>query len=182
MALVGAKLDGRGPGVEPYWPELEPWYVFVHNEGYRGFDAPYGQKLTAYTHPPPYRTFMVRDGALYVGLVDLGLVPDDERALSIEAIGLLPHYRRRGLGGLLIGAANGFAKEARFTHLQAVVRALDPRVHVFLTRHGFEVAALGLDVERTNGERACIPPAELSLEAAGLSIRNLLYIYRRSVV
>ena len=55
MSLAEAKVDGRGPSVEPYWPELEPWYVFVHNEGLRGFDAPEGQKLRTYPSPPPYR-------------------------------------------------------------------------------------------------------------------------------
>jgi GNAT superfamily N-acetyltransferase len=181
MALVEVRIDGRGPTVEPYGPALEPWYVFLHNEGYRGFDAPEGARLLAYPDPPPLRTFLVRDGALYAGFLDLARGCREDGTLAVELMGVLPHYRRRGLGGLLLGAANECAREAGYRRLEAVVRSLDPRVHVFLARHGFEVGALGLEIRRPGGERACIAPGELAREPAGLEIMNLLYVYRRPV-
>ncbi len=168
--------------VEPYRPELEPWYVFVRNEGYAGFDSPYRDGRAArYPDPPPLRTFLVRDGPLYVGFVDLLRFEGDPAALDVGAIGILPHYRRRGLGGLLLGAASRFGHDAGYRRMQALVRVLDPRIHAFWTRHRFALAALRVEVERGDGVHVWVAPEDVAREARPFAIRNLSYLYSREL-
>lgn len=174
--------------IEPYRTDLEAWYVFLHNEGFAGFDAPYAPYAPAIScygeaagAREPARTFLIRDGALYVGFIDLARIESDPEALDVAAIGVLPHYRRRGLGGLLIGAAAKFGAETGARRLVADVRALDPRIHVFFTRHGFAVASLAVEIERAGGARALIEPAAVAGESPGIAIRHLVYSYRREL-
>jgi GNAT superfamily N-acetyltransferase len=181
--MATSAIVGDGPfEIEPYRPELEPWYVFLRNEAFSGFDSPYrGPPLARYPEPAPLHTFFVRDGPLYVGFLDVRRFEGDPEALDVEAVGLLPPYRRRGLGGILLGAAGRFGHESGFRRLQALIRVLDPRIHAFWHRHRFALASVRVEVEREGGERAWLAPHEVASERRLAAIRGLSYLYRRDL-
>jgi GNAT superfamily N-acetyltransferase len=181
--MNGPSATGHGPfEIEAYRPDLEPWYVFVRNEGFAAFDSPYRDATAAaYPDPPPLRTFFVRDGPLYVGFIDLRPVCGDPEALDVSAVGLLPQYRRRGLGGILLGAAARFGHDAGYRRLQAAVSVLDPRIHAFWTRHRFPLASVRVEVERADGSTALLAPEEVAAVGALRAVRGLHYLYRREL-
>ncbi len=199
-------MVGSGPfELVEYEPALEAWYVFIHNEGFAGWDTPFRTKVATYPAADLEKTFLVRDRHLFVGLIDVAKPRgEDPRAAEVDKIGVLPQYRGRGLGGLLVGAAARWERLQGYASLHAIVALLDLRLHEFYVRHGFAVEQLLVEVEGPEGEVMRLDPAELAerLAAAhggspgpstlrpgsgqasqrsGLTIRSLLYHYRRSL-
>ncbi len=182
-------MVGRGPfQLVEYDERLEPWYVFLHNEAFAGFDPrPREERLTS-RPPGPARTFLVADGPLFVGFADLGpprepLAQDMPDELEIYKIAVLPHYRGRGLGGILVGAMTRFAAGAGVKALHAVVSLLDPRLHVFYERHGFGIERVLTEVEGPGREpRRLVPPETIAAAPPpGLRVLKILYHYKRGL-
>ena len=181
---MGWIVTGPGPfEIEDYRPDLEPWYVFVHNDGIAGLDShtPFRAPVEAYPGGRGRRSFVARDGDIYAGLVDVVVSEEDPRVAEIDIVAVLPSHRRRGLGGLLVGAAVRWAAQAGVERLYAVVPVSDPRIHGFWQMHGFELECVSLEIER-GAERRRVIASEISPALLrGRKIVRILYTYRRNV-
>lgn len=164
-----------GIEIVPYRPELEQWYVYVHNEGYAGWDTSYETKRKSRPEGV-LETFLAHSDSLYVGLVDL--VAHEGDALMIDPLGVLPEYRRHGIGKKLVDAACSWAIQNGYTRLYAILVSGEPRQHKFYRNNGFRPVAFLLSIEK-DGNRLEVSPEEYNEKYLDWTIRHFAYHYMR---
>src|SRR5262245_1741345 len=161
------RIDLDGEPAEPVWPEGFSVRAMREGEERRVYDA----SIAAFTgtwmfHPDPYDSwfhwmveepsfdrslgFVAEHGGELAGIV-LSRAPENEPGLGwVRVLGVLPEYRRRGLGQALLRHA--FAEFAR---------------------RGFDAVGLGVDAENPTG-------AVRLYEGAGMRVERTNLIFERS--
>lgn len=161
-----------------YAPQLEQWYIYVYNEGYSGWDTSYGTKRTS--RPEGIlKTLLAKVDDIYVGLIDL-VVREYEGTpgLMIEPLGVLPDFRRHGIGKKLVDAACQWAIENQYDRLFAVIPNGEPRQHKFYRNSGFSSIDFKLAIAK-NEEVLFVTPEEYNQKFLNWKILNFTYHYMR---
>jgi GNAT superfamily N-acetyltransferase len=161
-----------------YTPELEQWYVFIHNEGFAGWDTSYAGKRSA--RPDNIeKTFLAKVDGLYVGLIDLVKRNlDGEEVLTIDPLGVLPDFRRHGIGKKLVDSACQWAIDNKFDRMLAVLVNGEPRQHKFYRNSGFRSIDFRLEISRGE-ERRGVSPDEYNQKYLDWKILHFTYHYMR---
>ncbi len=136
-----------------YEPCYEPWYVFIDNEGFRGFDSPYGKEGACHSYPDNIlKTYLAVEDGLPVGFIDITgwiSVPGYQglpEAVEINTVAVLPPFRGRGVGSALLHHAEGWIRVKEYPKAYAyIIGDARPELHRFYIRRGYKLDALMVD-------------------------------------
>lgn len=141
-----------------YSPEYEPWFCFIDNEGFAGFDSPYDMQTPTTHYPETYvKTFLAKEDQIVVGYVALsdkcsfGLDWHERKCLEINGLAVLPPYRRRGIGAALAKKAAEWASSQGYERLYSFVTSDARRdLHDFFRRAGFQLETIQIGLNMPN--------------------------------
>ncbi|HEY9765661.1 MAG TPA: GNAT family N-acetyltransferase [Chroococcales cyanobacterium] len=161
-----------------YRPEMEQWYVYIFNEGFSGWDTSFQTKRSA--HPgTAVKTFLARLDSLCVGLIDLVFREDEgEPSLMVDPLGVLPEYRRHGIGKKLVDTAATWALDNGYGRIYAVLQSGEPRLHKFYRNSGFRQIAFRLVISKED-QKLEVTPEEYNEKHLDWTIRHFAYYYMR---
>lgn len=146
-----------------YAQEFEPWFCFVDNMGFSGFDSPYQNETPTERYPEGYvKTFLAKEDHLIVGYISLsdkcsfGMDWADKKNAEINGLAVLPPYRRKGVGHALLEEAIDWCEKEGFSKIYAFINSSARYdLHDFYKNAGFflEKTHIGLQI---NGKRETV--------------------------
>lgn len=122
-----------------YSDNYEKDYIKVHNEGFAGKDSVYTGKIEKYNQTNNIlKTFIAIKNNEVIGFIDIVELEDKKNEVEIDPIGVLPKYRNKGTGSLLIDRAIEWSRKEGFKKIRALVSSsADKRLHRFYRRNNF---------------------------------------------
>lgn len=134
-------------------PRHEPWYVFIDNQGFHGFDSPYGKDGACSSRPDNIlKTFMAVEGDLPIGFIDITgwiSVPGFKglpEAVEVNTVAVLPPFRGRGVGNALLHHAEDWIRSQGYAKAYAyIIGDARPELHRFYSRRGYRLDSVMVD-------------------------------------